>query len=117
MEYIISSSANYFTVNGVDYPKNFWRINPKEDTGHIAIVSAPHNTTIKGHYSEFLNGDNGNAPFASLNALVSHFRDIVFKAGGGGGEGATTDASALTSGTLNPNRIGNNSITEEKLSE
>jgi hypothetical protein len=84
--FIISSSENSFAVNGNKYFRVPVKIYPNGD--RVMIVGDDPIPIANGHFSEFRNGNDENAPFDSVGELID-FLDTVFSVGGGGGNGAT----------------------------
>lgn len=116
MAIIVSNSDKFITINSVDYPKNSFRIVPNGE--RIELVSNSQKVQVSGHYSELINRtEDGDSSFDSIEDITEYLRSVLFKVGGGDGDGVTTDASLLTSGTLHPERLGAGSIIYNKFSQ
>jgi len=83
-EYIIKPGEGYFFINKNKYPKGHYHL--LNNDARIIIQTQAGHPIAKGDLSNFKNAYG--EPFESLDAL-SAYLDLIFKVGGGGGEGAT----------------------------
>ncbi len=112
-EIILDSGTGWFSLNNDIYPTGHYRIVAQGE--NIIVLNTDNKPSFQAHSSQFV--DTEGTEIGGATDILNSLKAAAFKKGGGDGSGVTTDASELTSGTLNPARIGNGSIEEEKLSE
>ena len=129
-QYRISTDNGTFSIQDLGNANDYGTPYPKEKIfGHqisatrvlVKIEGVTYNPKVlvknQGiEYTEFRDGNNSDATFASAAAVDAWFKENTgFKTASGGSE-ATTDASDLTSGTLADARVAETNVTQYESS-
>lgn len=89
--YTVSSGAGFVTINDMSFHGTPMTVIRKGDK---VLIVANGEGIIEAEYTQFLNGDDGDASFASIGDLITYLNS-VFNIGGGDGIGVIRESNTV----------------------